>query len=478
MAGYRELMRNRIILGMAAILVLGFVATSVASFLVSRETIRESILQNELPLTSDNIYSEIQKDLIRPVFVSSVMAADTFLRDWALAGEGNVDKVVKYLREIQHEYDAVTAFFISERTRNYYHPKGIVQRVRPDDPEDVWYFRARDLKDPYEVNVDIDHANNRAWTIFINYRVLDYDGRFIGVTGVGLTAGSVRDLIDGYRKKFGRTVYFLDVSGAVQSLDGSGSPAGQVGYMPGFETIRDQVVSVDNGSFSYDSPGGRYLVNSRFIPELNWFLVVEQEERVVTSNIRRTLVVNLAVCGIIVSVVLAGVGATFGAYRKRLVQLATHDELTGLFNRRAFRPMLEQAMAEADRTGESLSVILFDIDLFKKINDVHGHQIGDDVIRVVGEGARRAIRTADTLCRWGGEEFLILLRRCSLPDAVEVADKVREEIAGETVDGVSATVSLGASSHRRGELPEAFLARVDQAMYMAKRDGRNTVRSL
>lgn len=87
---------------------------------VSKAAIRESIVASELPLTSDNIYSEIQKDLIRPIFVSSMMASDTFLRDWALAGERDAGQIVKYLREVKVRYGAFTSFFVSERTRTYY----------------------------------------------------------------------------------------------------------------------------------------------------------------------------------------------------------------------------------------------------------------------------------------------------------------------------------------------------------------------
>ncbi len=457
----------------AILLVAGFLATSVASYLVSKETVRESLITSDLPLTSDNIYSEIQKDLIRPIFVSSVMASDTFLRDWVLDGENDPERMVKFLAEIQTRYDAVTSFFISERTRNYYHPKGIVQRVSADDPEDIWYFRVRGLTDPYEVNVDVDQANDRAWTIFINYRVLDYDGSFIGVTGVGLTVDAVQTLIRGYREKYQRNIYFLDIGGNLQSINAFGPATPEVGDMDGLETIRAQIIVGDNGTFEYCADGQTYLVNSRFIPELRWFLVVEQEMGREIRDIRNTLLLNLAVCLVITVAVLWGLRVTHGGYEKRLLEMATRDPLTRLLNRQTFEPVLAQALAQARRTNEPLTLILFDIDHFKQINDRLGHLHGDDVLREVAELARHSLRAADTLCRWGGEEFLVLLRDCDLESARAIGEKLRLAVAtAEKIDS-PVTISLGLAAWRTDEAGEALIARADEAMYRAKRNGRN-----
>ncbi len=459
----------------AILLIVGFLATSLASYMVSMATVRQSLITSDLPLTSDNIYSEIQKDLIRPIFVSSVMASDTFLRDWALDGERNPARVIKYLAEIQTRYDAVTAFFISDATRNYYHPRGIVQRVSPEDPEDVWYFRVRGMAAPYEVNVDMDQANNRAWTIFINYRVFDYDGAFIGVTGVGLTADSVQALILGYREKYDRNVYFLDLSGILQTAMAPADDIGPVGDVTGLETIRSQIVAESSGSFEYESDGRSYLVNSRFIPELNWFLVVEQEVGRETRGIRNTLLLNLAVCAVITLVVLAAFRLTHGRYEKRLLEMATRDPLTDLVNRQAFEPVFSQALAQSRRSEGRLSLVLFDIDRFKRINDEHGHLNGDRVLRAVADLARHNVREADTLCRWGGEEFLILLRDCDVPEAARIADKLRRAVAEAPPAGIPVTISLGVVAWRPGESGDTLIGRADDAMYRAKRNGRDRV---
>ena len=107
--------KKQVILVVSLLLVTGFLVTSFASYHASRASLRSEIAFNELPLTSDNVYSEIQRDLLRPIFISSLMANDTFLRDWAIEGERNKDQIVRYLKEIREKYEAVTSFFVSEK---------------------------------------------------------------------------------------------------------------------------------------------------------------------------------------------------------------------------------------------------------------------------------------------------------------------------------------------------------------------------
>lgn len=212
------------------LLLVGFLATSLASYFVSRQSLRDAVIETELPLTSDNIYSEIQKDLIQPIIISSVMATDTFLRDWVLDGEEDVERITQYLHAIKERYSAVTSFFVSDRTSIYYHADGILKRVDAKEPRDEWYYRVRDMLLPYEINVDPDLANQDTMTIFINYRVMDYSGNFIGAAGIGLTVNAVRTLIDDYQSRFGRTVYFADSHGRIVLVGADNSvPENEIG---------------------------------------------------------------------------------------------------------------------------------------------------------------------------------------------------------------------------------------------------------
>src|SRR5690606_36561198 len=105
--------QRSLLLTLVILLGSGFLATSLLSYYASRASIRDNIINTELPLTSDTVYSEIQKDLVRPVLISSMMARDTFMRDWIVEGERNPEQMTRYLKEVMDHYSAYTSFFVS-----------------------------------------------------------------------------------------------------------------------------------------------------------------------------------------------------------------------------------------------------------------------------------------------------------------------------------------------------------------------------
>ncbi|UYG04658.1 sensor domain-containing diguanylate cyclase [Halomonas sp. LR3S48] len=165
----------------------------------------------------------------------------------------------------------------------------------------------------------------------------------------------------------------------------------------------------------------------------------------------------------------------------RLRQLSRTDELTALFNRRYFMQRLVQELARYRRYGRSTSVVLFDFDHFKRINDTHGHPAGDQALVSVGKLLRSKLRTNDIPARLGGEEFALLLPETSLEEAVGVAEKVRQlvekqEFESEQGHRFGASITCGVSAFQgTEETVEAILHRADQNLYEGKRAGRNRV---
>lgn len=479
----REFGARQILISIVSgLLIIGFLATSLGSYFVSRQSLRNAVVQTELPLTSDNIYSEIQKDLIQPILISSVMAADTFLRDWVLGGEREPEKIAHYLREIKARYNAFSSFFVSDRTLNYYHADGVLKRVHQAEPRDEWYFRVRNMTTPYEINVDPDLANQDAMTIFINYRVFDYNGRFIGATGIGLTVNAVRTLITDYQRRFGRTVYFVDKSGRIVLVgEGDNVPENHISARGNLGMLTAEWSMDQTRSLEYEYNGGVQLLNVRFIPELNWFLLVEKEADSELAEIRRALYWNLFVCVLITGLVLLATWLAINRYQKRLETMATTDQLTGLASRHAYEILMEQALRDSRRSGQPLALVILDIDGFKAVNDRFGHVAGDRVLCGVGNAMRASLRSSDIICRWGGDEFLVALRNCDLSNAERLAEAMRQTVAGAdfTFNGVSipVTVSLGVAVLRPDESGEDLVVRADAAMYSAKQEGRNCVRS-
>lgn len=319
--------KKQFILAISILLVLGFFVTSFTSYFVSRSSLRFKIDTSELPLTSDTIYSEIQRDLIQPIFISSLMASDTFVRDWILNGEHEENKIRRYLKEIHDRHNTVTSFFVSEKTRTYYHYNGILKKVRPDDKRDEWYFRLQKINTDYETNVDPDMANKDTMTIFVNHKVFDYDGKFIGAAGIGLEVTSVKQLIDKYQQKYKRNIYFTDTSGAiVLHTEGKQNTIKTLQSMEGLSTIAGQILSSEKNISTFERGGKTVHFHSRFIPELNWYLLVEQAEDLTTQHIFKALIVNLLLCAFITLIIILLLNFTAKTYANNLANLARDDK--------------------------------------------------------------------------------------------------------------------------------------------------------
>lgn len=159
-------------------------------------------------------------------------------------------------------------------------------------------------------------------------------------------------------------------------------------------------------------------------------------------------------------------------------RLANTDPLTGLANRRSTFDWLDRLLVGCSEAGEPLSVLMFDIDRFKRINDTLGHQIGDEVLCRVAELARRELRAEDLLGRIGGEEFICLLPGITAPVAAILAERLRRAVANGTgSDNLPvATISIGVAVYRSGDTAHDMIARADAALYGAKEAGRNQVR--
>ncbi|QJQ06196.1 sensor domain-containing diguanylate cyclase [Undibacterium piscinae] len=472
---------------LSLILIAGFIAVVLTSFTVSRNSLQHGIAEQTLPITGDNIYSEIQKDILRPVFVSSQMAQDTFVRDWIIGGEEDTTAIVKYLKEIKSKNNAISSFLVSDLSHRYYHADGTLKTVSETEARDQWFFRVRKLKTPYETNVDLDLANHDNMTIFINYRIFDYDGKFIGVTGIGLTLDTMKRLIDSYQSRFHRNIYFVDTKGNIVLAGTSVKRLGNtILKANGISSIAAQILANKKSEslhLEYQTENDSILVNSRFIPELGWHLLVEQEMSSEIRPLQEVLMLNAAIGALITIVVLILVLLSVRRYQTRIEKTAATDQLTSLLNRQAFDFVFENAVLDAERSRQPLCVALVDIDFFKKVNDKHGHLVGDHVLKEIAMIAKRSLRESDVICRWGGEEFLILLKNCTLEKATAIAENLRLTIANNdfsrTTDlarkKLSVTVSMGVAQCKDKESEDSVFERADVALYQAKQNGRNSV---
>lgn len=160
---------------------------------------------------------------------------------------------------------------------------------------------------------------------------------------------------------------------------------------------------------------------------------------------------------------------------EQLQKFASTDGLTGISNRRAFDSVLEREVARASRNGSSVSLVMLDIDRFKRLNDTHGHQTGDDVLRTVAAGLAKACREYDTAARYGGDEFAMILPNCSPEEALAAAERLRLAVP-EANSMLRVTVSGGTATFpMNGSDAVSLVAAADEALYTSKRTGRDRV---
>lgn len=161
-------------------------------------------------------------------------------------------------------------------------------------------------------------------------------------------------------------------------------------------------------------------------------------------------------------------------------QAAMTDPLTGIGNRRHLEGRLRAAIAEFQNNGSVAGLLSMDVDHFKQFNDTYGHNIGDQVLRMVAQTIRHALRATDSVGRWGGEEFIAIMH--NIPDQNDLqaaAEKVRALVEQSRLDvdgqGLTVTLSLGGTLLRAGDTPDSFVGRADALMYRSKQAGRNRV---
>lgn len=161
-------------------------------------------------------------------------------------------------------------------------------------------------------------------------------------------------------------------------------------------------------------------------------------------------------------------------FEAELRRLAVYDPVTGVWNRRHGTELMVADLEQSRESGQRLTVLMLDIDHFKRVNDTHGHQAGDRVLAEICRRVLDTVNTTDIVARWGGEEFVVMLRNCGLDDALAVADKIRCHIGDTPFDAIGPiTLSIGAAELNADDDLTSWLERADGALYRAKRSGRN-----
>jgi len=463
------------------ILSFGFATVAAFTYTNALNAARRQVVESTLPLTMDALSADLKLEFVRPILFSSAMAANTLLIDWQTAGEAPLEQVQTYLKRVQAQHGATTTFFVSDRTGRYYHPDGVIKTVNPTSSQDSWYFRLRSSAAPYEVNLDRDTADLNRYTVFVNYRLVDGQGRFRGAVGLGRASNQLTELIRKAELSHGIQVMFVDLQGRILFGDRGlpQKPLHRLQRWPGLGPYSQRILSQTQDAFSYREGGREIVVRSRRIPELNWVLLVRTLPRLPDGFLLDSLLQIISIALLTLALALVLVFRVTGRHHSKMETLAFTDPLSGALNRSAFVGLSRLRLEEARDGAQPLGLALLDIDRFKHINDHFGHPAGDGVIRQVAGQIRDSIRSGDLLFRWGGDEFLLLLPGVTREQAQalmeRLASAVAEQVGPAVATDLRVTLSIGVTVWRSEDSLETVLERVDRALYRAKHGGRNQV---
>jgi diguanylate cyclase (GGDEF)-like protein len=339
------------------------------------------------------------------------------------------------------------------------------------------------------------NPSERARDYYASHPIRTGDGRIVGVAVLTKSL----DSFEADLRQFDRPYFFIDPDGVVvmtnrpEALLRTFWPlndAKRSALAGRFGTLNDRPMMerdiVDATWTNVD--GERNYVRRRFANHSDWSLVILKPTREIFATRFLGIVITLLVT-IMALIYLLGRGRWVHDdvqtdNRLKLQELAqdmgvkaTTDPLTGLHNRLKLESTLADEIARVNRYKTPLSLVMFDIDHFKQVNDTHGHPVGDKVLIQLSRFVPNLIRSNDLLTRWGGEEFLILVPGSDGAMAFQAAEKLREAISHVVFEAVgSVTCSFGVAQYAPGETAAEFIARADTVLYQAKAGGRNQVK--
>ena len=462
------------------ILIILSISISLLNYSVSLKAAHKQLKEHSLPLSLDNIYTEIQKNIVEPYLVSSMMANDTFVQDWIIKDEKDEKKIQKYLETIKNKYSMFNTFLVSDKTGKYYTQNGFIEKINQENPVNSWYFRFKDSQEIHEINLDFNNHMSNELIMFINYKILDPEFHFIGATGVALKISYIDDMLKRFRHKHNFIVTFFDSQGDIVLAEKDINSFKNIEQMDHLNAYKDEIISKTSKIIEYSKNGNDYILNTKYIPELNLYLTVNVKVDKYIQDVKNIFYFNLIISLFISFIVVSIVFFIIRKNNKQLEYLADHDPLTTMLNRRSFEEKLKDLIILHQRNNIPLSLSFLDLDNFKSINDRFGHHIGDQVLQEFSNILKHNLRQTDLISRWGGEEFVIVLVDSPLEDANTKIEKLRVLIENNTniqnlLQGESLTASFGLTVFHEADTIDTLIDRADEAMYHSKNNGKNQV---
>lgn len=419
-------------------------SASIVSCIFYIDRISDKNSESNSMLVSHVICDGIKNKFEDPIIVAKTMASDYFLKEYMeQSGEKSPEKVEQdvatYLESIRTGFGYPMIYAVCDATRIYYTCDGFCKHVDVENDEtDLWYKEFLERQNTYDLNVDTDAANNWELSVFVNHRIVDDKGTFLGVCGVGIEVEGLQELLLKYEQEYQVKINLIDRTGLIQ-IDTENDRIEKV-YLD--NSYLEQVGSRD---FYYEA-GEKTSRMTKYMKELDWYLVVEDLNpdkidvaQMVTASII-IFVLGLALMLFVFFVMSVREQKACKELVERKRMLIT-DDITGLLNRHAYEEDSKELMESNSFSNKT--IIMMDINGLKSVNDNDGHLAGDELIIGAAKCIQTTMGTYGKVYRIGGDEFAAIIE-CSkkqLEDILGTFDHLTNSWRGENQNEL--TISKG-----------------------------------
>lgn len=324
------------------ILIIGFALTATFSYRANYQVSIDNI-EEVSSLTTEGIYYQLTTMFTKPVNISLTMAHDSLLVEHLSNGNEETDsynfiEITKnYLNIYKEKYQFDSVFLVSTKTNNYYNYDGYDRTLNKDNLENVWYYELLQNNQEYTLNVDNDEVNNanNDITVFVNCKIIDQNNEVLGIVGIGIRLNELQGLLSSYEKKYDLSSYLIDSQGDIQiSTSYNGFQAMNWFELFNQKEIKNDVLSwhKDNSNlelWSVDQNGNKNFVVTRFIPELSWHLIVEQNTGPLITTIKNQLYQSTIIIIAIIIIILLIITSVIKNFNKQITHLLNKQQ--GIF---------------------------------------------------------------------------------------------------------------------------------------------------
>lgn len=464
-----------VVLLISLIITSGFFGT-VYTDTLSFQGYSKSDTENMVTLTSKNISNEVNDFLSKPFIVAKTMANDALLKNWLrnenILSRDSLTLIKKFLSAYKNKYGYEEVFLVSERTHMYYYDGGMDRVISASNAKDKWYYDFKNSKNEYNITVDTDEIHKGSIYLYINFKIEDEKGNFVGVTGVALDISKINDIFEKYQKTYNLKAYITSKDNNIKIYSYGAKFFKELSSLP--ELIENKELFNRNRNMNfiwYKGKGENTCITAEYINDLNWYVCVEKNmdstERAFFSRVKY----DIGYVCLILALTISLIASVFSKYNKLVIKIENTDELTGLPNRKQFYGMLEKLPESKIKDGY---FFIFDIDHFKLINDNKGHLFGNKTLSLVAGAAQKHISDTGIISRWGGDEFSGIIYSDFDPE--KIFKEIMSDIADIPIEtGDTLTISVGIYNIKNYTSTDDILNKADKALYISKNNGRNKI---